>query len=259
VTIGEKTYLLDATEKESSYNMLPTRCINGQGRIISETMTDWIALNPSHRYEFTNIVNASIGNDGTIAGSMQRTFGNYAGLGKRIEIKGSQDNEEYIRTLENNNKGLTVSNFELIGVDSVHNPYQENLEVEISDYAQIAGNLISLTPLLYDQWSSNPFKLEDRKFPVDFVYPHIFKDIINYTLPEGYILDEKPADIVLSMPDGKTKFTYRMRIAGNLLQISSTLDIAKSLYSYEEYISLKEFFAKVVSKHAEKVVLKKST
>jgi hypothetical protein len=49
-----------------------------------------------------------------------------------------------------------------------------------------------------------------------------------------------------------------MRVDGNTLQISSTLDIGKSLYTYDEYVSLKEFFAKMVSKQAEKVVLKKS-
>jgi hypothetical protein len=258
VNIGDKVYLLDATEKEGSYNLLPPRCINGQGRIISETKTDWIDLNPTQRYEFTNIIKASIGTDGIITGNMNRMFGNYAALKKRLEIKGSKDNEEYIRNLESSNKGLTVHDFELIGIDSVSKPYKENLDVEISDYAEMAGNIISWTPLLYDQWSTNPFKLEDRKFPVDFTYPQIYKDIINYTFPEGYVLDEKPADMILSLPDGKTKFTYRMRLVGNTLQISSTLDIGKSMYTYDEYALLKEFFATMVSKQAEKVVLKKS-
>jgi hypothetical protein len=258
VNIGDKTYLLDATEKDGSYNLLPPRCINGQGRIISETKTDWIELSAAQRYEFTNVIKAVIGPDGMITGNMQRSFGNYAALNKRIEVRGNKDNDEYIRNMESNNKGLTVHNFELIGIDSVSKPYKENLDVEISDYAQIAGNIISLTPLLYDQWPSNPFKLEDRKFPVDFIYPYIYKDIINYTIPEGYVLDEKPADLVMALPDGKTKFTYRMRMEGNTLQISSTLDIGKSLYTNDEYVSLKEFFAKMVSKQAEKVVLKKS-
>lgn len=258
VNINNKIYLLDATEKDGSYNLLPPRCINGQGRIISETKTDWIDLNPEQRYEFTNIIKASIGIDGVITGNMHRSFGNYAALNKRVEIKGSKDSDEYIRNMESINKGLIVQNFELIGVDSLNKPYKENLDVQISDFAQIAGNIISLTPLLFDQWPSNPFKSENRQFPVDFTYPHIYKDIINYTLPDGYVLDEKPDDLTLMLPDGKTKFSYRMRVDGNQLQISSTLDIGKSLYSYDEYVSLKEFFSKVVSKQAEKVVLKKS-
>ncbi len=111
VNIGDKTYLLDATEKEGSYNLLPPRCINGQGRIISETKTDWIDLNPAQRYEFTNVIKASIGVDGVIKANMLRSFRNYAALNKRIEIKGSNDNEEYIRNMESMNKGMIVNKF----------------------------------------------------------------------------------------------------------------------------------------------------
>lgn len=258
VTINNKTYLLDATEKDGSYNLLPPRCINGKGRMISETRTGWMDLNPARSYEFTNVIKASIGTDGVITGNMHRSFGYYAALNKRVEIKGNKDHDEYIRNLENINKGLLVHNFELIGVDSLNLPYKENLDVEISDYAQIAGNIISLTPLLFDQWTTNPFRPENRQFPVDFTYPHIYKDIIHYTLPDGYVLDEKPEDLILTLPDGITKFIYKMRIEDNRLSIFSTLDIGKSLYTSEEYVLLKEFFARVVSKQAEKVVLKKS-
>jgi hypothetical protein len=48
-----------------------------------------------------------------------------------------------------------------------------------------------------------------------------------------------------------------MVLNGNRLQISSVLDIGKSMYIFDEYPDLKEFFNKMVSKQAEKVVLKK--
>jgi hypothetical protein len=257
VTIDGKTYLLDATEKQGAYNLLPSRCINGQGRIISETKSDWIDLNPTQRYEFTNVLQVSMDKDGVITGNFQRMFGNYAALTKRNEIKNSKDNDDYVRNLENKNKGLTVKKYELIDVDSLTKAYKENLEVEIADQAQITGNIISLVPLLYDQWDSNPFKLEQRQFPVDFAYPRIYKDIINLSIPEGYTVDEKPADLVVALPDGKTKFTYRLKVTGNTLQIMSTLDIGKNLYVGEEYANLKQFFSTVVSKQAEKIVIKK--
>jgi hypothetical protein len=259
VKIGDKTYLLDATEKSGAYNLLPARCINGQGRIITEVNPDWIDLNPATRYEYTNVIKASIGSDGMITGNMQRSFGNYAALDKRSEVQEKNSQDEYVRSLESSHKGLSVSKFELIGIDSLSKPFKENLDVEVSDYAQPTGNIIALTPLLFDQWETNPFKLEDRKFPVDFTYPQLYRDIINYTIPDGYTLDEKPADLIVAMPDGKTRFTYRMRVDGNQLQISSTLDIGRALYTYDEYAILKEFFSKVVTKQAEKVVFKKST
>ena len=256
--IGEITYLMDATEKVCPYNMLPSRCINGQGRIISYERPGWIDLNGTLRYAYTNIVTAAVGKDGTITGKMQRIFGNYAALDKRNEIKNNKDNDAYIRSLENLNKGLLISSYELSNIDSTYKTYNENLTVVISDYSMMTGNIISFSPMLFDQLTSNPFRLEDRKFPVDFIYPRIYKNIITYDIPEGYILDEKPADLVMATPDGKTKFSYRLALIGNKLQISCTVDIGKSLYNGDEYAMLKEFYNMLVSKQAEKVVLKKT-
>jgi hypothetical protein len=256
--IGEKAYLMDATEKACPYNILMPRCINGQGRIISESRQGWIDLNSTHRYEYTNLINASIEKDGTIKGKIQRMYGNYAALDKRIEINGKIDHDDYIRSIENNYQGLTISNYELNDLDSLNKPYTEVLDVEITDASLIAGNILTITPLLYYPWVTNPFKMEDRKFPVDYTYPRIYKYIVTFELPEGYILDEKPANLVLAMPDGKTKFTYRLNLNGRILQVSSTLDIGKALYNSDEYALLKEFYGNLVKKQAEKVVLKKA-
>lgn len=257
-SVGDRTYLMDATEKTCNYNILPSRCINGQGRIISDKKPGWIDLNPAQRYEYTNIFSASIDEDGMFTGKMQRVYGNYAALDKRIEIKGKKDQEEYKLALENNYKGLTVTGFEIADLDSLSKTLKESIEVEISDKALITGNLISFTPLLFDQWVNNPFKLEDRKFPVDFTYPHMYKSVITYVIPEGYVLEEKPVDMLIALPDGKTKFIYKLVNSGNRIMISSVLDIGKSLYTYEDYNALKEFFNAMVSKQAEMVVLKKN-
>jgi hypothetical protein len=193
-----------------------------------------------------------------MSGKLQRTFGNYAALDKRNEVLGKESRDTYIRDLENSIKGLSVGAFELLNVDSTHKPYNETLEVELAEYIMKTGNLLSFTPLISDQWISNPFKLEERKFPVDFVYPRTYKSVISYDIPEGYVLDEKPADLLITMPDGKTKFTYRISQLSNKLNLTCTLDIGKAMFNSEEYESLKEFFKQVISKQAEKIVLKKS-
>jgi hypothetical protein len=257
--IGEKIYLMDATEKSCPYNMLTTRCINGQGRVISKSRQGWIDLNSTQRFEYTLVMNTSIDENGILKGKMQRKYGNYAALDKRNEINGKIDQDEYIRSVENNHKGLTVTGFVLNNVDSLNKPYSELLDIEITDAAMVAGDMITFTPLLFRQLTSNPFKPEERKFPVDYVYPQIIKDVIVYELPEGFIVDEKPADIALSMPDGKTKFIFRVAVTGSRLQVSSTLDIGKVMYTSDEYLLLKEFYTNLVKKQAEKIVLKKAS
>lgn len=257
VKVDDNMYLFDATEKACPYNMLTSRCINGQGRVISNKRPGWVDLNSTQRFEHTNMVNATIQNSGQITGTIQHQYGNYAALNKRIEIATQGDHDKYIREVENDHQGMTINKFELVDLDSLYKPFKEVFEVEISDVSSVAGNLISFSPILYPEWTSNPFKMDKRTFPVDFIYPRIYRDIINYILPEGYVVDEKPENIVMSMPDGKTKFTYRLAVRDNLLQVMSTLDIGKSLYTADEYEFLKQFYGSVVSKQNEKIVLKK--
>lgn len=257
VKVGEKMYLMDATEKSCPYSMLTSRCINGQGRVISEVRPAWVDLNSTHRYEYTNMISATIQNSGQITGTIQHLYGNYAALDKRNEITEHGDHDKYISEVEDDHLGLTINDFQLIDLDSLNKPFKEKFEVEIADASTVAGNLISFSPIPYPEWSNNPFKMDKRTFPVDFIYPRLYRDIINYTLPEGYAIDEKPENVILTLPDGKTKFTYRLAVTDNILQVMSTLEIGKSLYIYNEYELLKEFFGGVVSKQNQKIVLKK--
>jgi hypothetical protein len=254
---GEKMYLMDATDKSCPYSMLTPRCVNGKGRVISEVRPAWVDLNSTHRSEYTNMINATIQNSGQITGTIQHLYGNYAALDKRNEIHELNDHDKYISEVEDDHLGLTIQNFELIDLDSLNKPFKEKFEVEIADASTVAGNLISFSPIPYPEWTINPFKMDNRTFPVDFIYPQLYKDIINYTLPEGYVIDEKPENVILTLPDGKTKFTYRLAVTNNILQVMSTLEIGKSLYIYDEYELLKEFFGSLVSKQNQKIVLKK--
>lgn len=259
VKIGDQIYLMDATEKTCSYNMLMPRCINGQGRVISESRPGWIDLNSTQRYEHTTVAQVAITSEGIIKGKIEHLYGNYAALDKRMTIKSKKDQDEYVRTIEDHYKGMQIQNYCMNDLDSLHKSFSENWEADIQDVVLSAGNLLTFTPLIYARWENNPFRLEERSFPVDFTYPRIYKDIITYDLPEGYTVDEKPADLLLALPDGKTRFTYRIAANGKSLQVISTLNISKSIYGTEEYKLLKEFFGQMVQKQAEKIVLKKTT
>jgi hypothetical protein len=47
VTIDDKTYFMDATEPSLPFGMLPLRCLNGEGRVISMNKpAEWVDINP---------------------------------------------------------------------------------------------------------------------------------------------------------------------------------------------------------------------
>ena len=104
----------------------------------------------------------------------------------------------------------------------------------------------------------NPFKMENREYPLDFEFPKSNRITVNYTLPEGYRVESVPENVVLGLPNGLGSFKYTIRASGNQLQFSSTTDINAAIVPATYYQALKEFFNQIVTKQSENVVLTKA-
>lgn len=258
-TIGQKTYLLDATEKNCPYTLLPYRCLNGTGRIISNKKTDWIDLNSRQKYDYTSMFDLSIGTDGRISGSMNIVLNNYAALVYRNDILSKNSQEDYARDFENENPGVALSKLEIINLDSLYKPLVEKGNIEVSNACMVAGNLLTFNPMLFEQVASNPFKLPKREYPVDYGYPRQYKYVFQYNIPDGYSVEELPPDIYITLPEGKAKFISNVKLLGNKIFVNSILDIHNPLFGSEDYEALKEFYDKVVKREATMLVLKKTS
>jgi hypothetical protein len=103
----------------------------------------------------------------------------------------------------------------------------------------------------------NPFKSDERKFPVDFAVPVNERNILNINIPEGYVVEELPASVVYVLPDNAAQFVYKSQQNGSVIQIFSQLKISRTYYQPHEYKLLKEFYKNIISKHGEQIVLKK--
>ncbi|MNV64988.1 hypothetical protein D3C71_1576560 [compost metagenome] len=111
--------------------------------------------------------------------------------------------------------------------------------------------------MLFDRTKENPFKLEERKFPVDFGYPTEENYRITIDFPKGYQLDKTPKNEKIILPDESAAFTFMTATEENKLLLSSKITIKKAYYTPEEYQDLKELFKNIVRKQAEQIVFKK--
>lgn len=131
------------------------------------------------------------------------------------------------------------------------------MDVEIEDHVEEAGNLVYFSPLLYEQTKENPLKHEERIFPVDFAHPIMENCRVVIMIPDDYEIDKLPKGGIFKLPENVGSFTISYQTEGKALLIKSIVNINKSTYSPEEYFDLKELFAAIVEKQAEKIVLKK--
>lgn len=258
VEIDGKPHLLDATEKKCPYFMLPERCINGKGRLINKDYTEWVDLSAEQPYSYFCMLNLSLNADNNLKGIMQNSRENYAALNFRYQVEQASDEEKFIEKMEESFDGLEIDSFHLQNLDSVNAPVKDSYEITVKNKIDVFGDFIYLNPLLYERIKENPFKLEDRKYPVDYIYPRHRKYLLNFSIPKNYIVEELPASTRFSLEDKSAEYSYNVNQLGNNIQLVTELKINRSIFNGDEYKGLREFYDKVVAKQSEQIVLKKT-
>ena len=257
VTIDGKIYLLDATELYNPIELLPKRCLNGQGRMISKKETKWVNLNPDITFETEINTQMTINKQGVFNGTINETNKGYAAYYFRNELFFKTSEEKYIEEKENSHLGLDIEEYSFTDKDILNKPVIENYSVSISDNMSLAGDFIYFNPMLFYKQESNPFKLEKRNYPVDFAFPIKKSYKGSFIIPEGYVVEEIPKSISINIPDNAASFSYNISVNDNKIVIESNFNISKSLFISNEYPGLRKFYDKVVEKQKEQIVLKK--
>lgn len=254
---SDQVFLMDATDPMLPFGMLPKRDLNDRGRIISTTRSDWISLNTDKPFKVFTMGNLTLSEELSFTGSLQSAFQDYAALAQRRKINGFTTEDDYIQSIEDDHPGLDIADYELINRSAYSEQYKEKLDVEISDHLINAGDVLYFSPMLTEMMAENPFKLEERKYPVEYAYPIDISYMLSFTVPEGYTIDEIPENVMVQLPDEGGTFVYSVSQMGNMLQVMSKIQISKNIFFANEYEYLKAFYDHIITKHKEQVVLKK--
>lgn len=256
VMIDNKPYFADATEEFLPVGMLPERCINLQGRIIDETISDWVDLMTAKKDKTLIQEELAIGPDLVMTGKIIRKSYDYAALDFRNDYAEHNSEDEFLRDMENENMGLSIINSKISGLDSIYLPVSEEYHVKIKNKITMVGNLLYVYPMLFEQMTENPFKPETRNYPVDFTVPLELTLISTITLPEGAVVEELPKVMVLKLPDNSVSMVYQISMVGNDVHMTYKFILTKPIFSVEEYANLRAFFSEMIKKHAEPIVIK---
>ncbi|QHL88278.1 DUF3857 domain-containing protein [Nibribacter ruber] len=257
VTLDGKDYLLDATEPSLAMGMLPYRCLNGKGWVVEEPAGRWVALQGLDRN--TQLVSAKmeVKPTGEVTGTLEESYLGVPALQLRDKIN-SQGQEDYLKSLGNAGADWTWEQIKLTHLEEPAKPLKTSYQLQKTGEGK-ASEVLYLPAMLVHAKQENPFKAATRQYPVDFSTPIDETYVLQYQLPQGYEVEELPQPVNLLLPNGAAKFNYQAQVTNGKLQIISKLAINKTVFSPEEYASLREFFSLMVAKHAEKVVLRKKS
>ena len=256
VTIDDKSILLDATEKELPFGLLPFRCLNQRGYAISETKPGFISLKPASGLNKSTMCFLSLDKDGVMKGSINYKNDGYSALNIRNKI--SLDGEDkYVEKFKSTHTDWNIAQIEIDAPEEVNQPVKEKIDLNISGAAEAMGKMIYINPIVSGKINENPLKQDERKLPINFVVPMKNYYMLNLTIPDGYEIDELPESINLVTPDRTANLKYAAQVVGNRIQLVHSWQIKESFYVAEKFQDLKAFYAMLVSKQNEQIVLKK--
>jgi hypothetical protein len=256
VNVDGKRHLLDATEPLLPYNVLPERCLNGRGFVVSATKSGWTPIVPGAKER--HVVNSefTLTEDGELKGQVTQVHEGYGAYEARQALK-KHGEKDYVKNYSAR-QHWAVEKSELTGHQEINMPAREVLTVSIGDHAVVAGDVIYLSPFVQGQLTENPFRSETREYPIDFGTPREKVIMTKIKLPPGYQIEEPPANKVIALPGNAARYMFSFtKVSPTEVMCVSNFQISRNLFSQEEYVNLREFYNQVVAKQAEQITIKK--
>ncbi|GAA4781146.1 hypothetical protein GCM10023231_05640 [Olivibacter ginsenosidimutans] len=260
LTVAGESYFLDASDPLLPFGMLPLRCINDQGRVLPIKQSSyWVDLMPKEKHHVQYTLIGELLTDGTLKGKLVTSSYGYAAYLKRKEIVDYPSVEEYFEKKKSETPGMQILHEEISGLDTIERSLQERCEVSINLFDSLQNHQLFFNPFFMNKTNKNPFNLNERTYPVDIGMLQEESLNLDVKLPDGYELVSKPKDMNLALMDKGGQFVNRTRLENGHLFCNQLFRLNKMIYGSEEYLSLKEFFSRIIQLQKTDVVLQEKT
>lgn len=259
VNIEGKSYLLDATEPLMPFGLLPLHCINGQGRVINlKKPSYWYDIKASQREATRYTLNAELGKDGKLKGKLTTYSSGYAAYNKRKKIMAASSVDEFVEKLDESMPKISILKHEIKNLDSLENQLYEDYEIEMPVFSDMNNDPLFFNPFFIERITKNPFNLNERTYPVDLGAESELRIHIVLKLPDNYVLADQPKALNMGLADAGGRFLCATSLEDNTLQFTQLLQFNKPVYEAADYLSLKEFYSRIIQLQKTDIVLKKS-
>jgi hypothetical protein len=251
-SINDKKYLLDATDNFLSFGQIPFRCLNDKGRLIDfKNDSEWVDLKSNSKTNTFYEAEFSFDENNELRGIIKSRRTGYHALNKKKSY--FSNSNSYINSLENGLPDSEISDFEVKSNDITAPNFQETYNV-IHHFDETGEN-IYLNPFLVKFFDENPFKLQERTYPIDFGYKDTFYYSFKLKVNDNYTISEAPKNLALRLPNNSGQIAFSSNIIGNSLQMMFKIEFKKSIYEPEYYDYLKNFMSKIVDIQTNSIIL----
>ncbi|WP_186826882.1 DUF3857 domain-containing protein [Seonamhaeicola algicola] len=241
-SINNKTYLLDATDDYLTFGQLPYRCLNHYARLLDfENGSKWIDI-PLNQSNIQYAVVLNLTNTDSIKGKAKSRRTGYHALKSRKSYFKNED--AYIEDIQNNFPYIEITNHKVTSKNKNSDNFIEEFDLEYEN--NLTSQNLYINPFIINFFDKNPFKLQERTYPIDFGYKSTFFYSFKINIPDNYELIEKPKNTNLILPNKEGQVLMSSVLLNNTLNITFKLNFNQALYPPEYYPYLKKLMSKVV-------------
>jgi len=247
--IGGKSYLFDATSKQSAEGILPTRVWNNTGLILKDDRAEVISINNiKMSYNYLS-AKATINENGTVTGIYEdKDVGLFA-----MNAKESYDeNQEKYRKQYKENFSADFSDIKSNVLEN--GDFESKMSFTSENLIDNVGKKKIFNPLLFLHSSGNDFnQTEMRKYMIDFISPLSKIKTVEIEIPEGYEISDMPKSKKIVTEDKEISYSYIVENTGRKIKVTSQYKIASADYPKEYYPAFKQIW-KVISDSESQVI-----
>jgi hypothetical protein len=258
VEIGDRTFVLDATEKNTPSYLIPMNVMYSEGLVIEKPETfewGWKPLwDENTLMKNVLIMQASINEAGVMKGRASLFSYDYARV-QRIEDAKKDKNKFLEKYFKDDNQNATVDSLELENLDSDSLPLVQ--KIQFSMPVSASGDYEYFSTNLFTRLQKNPFVADNRFSDVFFGVNQSYSIVANITIPEGYTFETLPKNMRMIMPDTSISITRRLVTENNQLAVRISLEFKKPFFTVQEYADFKEFYKQLFAVLSEQIAIKK--
>ncbi|MEX0361904.1 MAG: hypothetical protein AB3N10_13065, partial [Allomuricauda sp.] len=248
VDIGGTNYLLDATDKNIPFGMLPFKCLNHYGRVMDfKNGSYWHTINPTKNN--ARVVRGRVFLDmenNQLKGEFNTSETGYFGVSKQRTTQ-SLSEDDYLIALEKKfSPGIEGTISDYAKVEKLTNMSQVVEKFKLEWEQELNKKVLYLNPFFIRFFEENPFVLEERNYPIDFGHPRTFTYQIAIQIPEGYRIESLPEGKAMALGAKSGHLRFQCSSDQRLLTVLFNLKINHSYFNSEDYDALKEFFKNAV-------------
>lgn len=245
VTIDGVPYLLDATDEYLNFGQLPFRCLNDYGRLLTlKKGSSWIDIVSISSSVIQYQVDLNFDENNILNGTINSRYSNYFALSKKKDY--FPNPEKYLEDFENDHVEMEVIEHKVKNESINNDKFEESFQIEYPDL-ETTSETFYLDPFIDKFISTNPFKLQDRTYPIDFGYRMAYMYNFQLDLGDKYELSEIPQSKKMTLPENAGDYTFAIDANGNKIIMSLKINLKKRRYPVGYYISLKQFMGNIVN------------